>query len=98
MTLCTARVSYGYPALLTARRTLGRVDGAIEVSKHRAGVNEESFPCVGQINPMRRTSKELNIQLFFDCLDLPAERRLLHAKPFGCPRDVPFFSDCDEIA
>ena len=53
---------------------------------------EEDASGFGQFNTARLAAKELNIKFALDRLDALAERRLLHAEPFGGPRDMSFFS------
>ena len=84
-------------ALLAARRAPCRFKRMIELSKDRAGIVEESVPGSGQLDAARLSVKELRIKLALDRLDALAERRLLHAKPLGGTRDVPFLGDGDEI-
>jgi hypothetical protein len=58
---------------------------------------EQSAARVGQFDAARLATEQLDIKLPFDCPDLLAERRLLHAEALGGPGDVPFLRDCNEI-
>jgi hypothetical protein len=69
----------------------------VQVTKHCAGIFEESATCVRQLNTPRLAAEELHVKLAFDCLDLSAERWLLHAEPPRGARDVPFLGDSDKI-
>src|SRR5262245_26621210 len=83
--------------LLAARRTPCRFECVIELRERCAGVFEERAPGVGQLDAAPFAAEELNVKLAFTRLDPLAERRLLHAKPLGGPRNVPFFGNRNEI-
>ena len=53
---------------------------------------------IGQFDAARFAAEQLDVELPFERLDLLAERRLLHLKPFGSTRDVALLGDGDEIA
>jgi hypothetical protein len=57
---------------------------------------EEDTSGFGQFNAARLAVKQLNVEFVFDGFNALAQRRLLHAEPFGRARDMLFFRDCDE--
>ena len=63
----------------------------------RAHAIEENTSGLGQLDTPSLAAKQLNVELRFDCLDPLTERRLVHAEPFGSPRDMTFFGDDDEL-
>src|ERR1041385_2463759 len=92
------RHAYGNAALLAAIGALSGVDRMLNTFKHRAGVDEEGSPGLREVNPARLAAEQLDFQLPLESLDLLAERRLLHAEPFGGARDVALFGDGDKVA
>lgn len=65
--------------------------------EHRARIVKEDAAGFGQLDTASLAAKELNIKFALNRFDPLAERRLLHAKAFGSPRDMAFLCDGDEI-
>src|SRR5580698_999270 len=86
------------PTLLAARGASRGGEGVIEMSKDCAGVNKECGTSIGQFDAARLAAEQLDVEFALDRLDLPTQRRLLHAEPLGGPGDVTFLGDRDEIA
>jgi hypothetical protein len=91
------RNAYAQSALLTSCRAAGRFPRAVKMAENCSSVLKERATSFGQLNTTRLAAKKLNIKFAFDRFDPLAERRLLHAEPFGGARDMSFFCDCDEI-
>jgi hypothetical protein len=91
------RNAYAQSALLTSSRAAGRFQRAAEMAENCSSILQERASGFGQFNAARLAAKELNIKLAFDRFDPLAERRLLHAKPFGGACDMSFLRDRDEI-
>jgi tripartite-type tricarboxylate transporter receptor subunit TctC len=78
--------------LFALRGALRGLNGALDSRKDVARCLQQRTSGIGQFNAARLAAKQLHPKLSFERLDLPAERRLLHLKPFGSARDVTFFS------
>src|SRR5215472_16257930 len=92
------RYAHADLALLASRGAVGPIEAAVEGCECCARALKQGSTGIGQLNAARLAPKQLDIELAFDRVDLPAERRLLYAEPFFGPRDVPFLGDRDEIA
>jgi hypothetical protein len=92
------RHAHADAASLAARGAPRRFNGVVEGREYRTGIIEKRSPCIGQLDTTRFSAEELNLKFPFERSDLLTERRLLHIKPLCGPGDVPFLSDCDEIA
>jgi len=75
-----------------------RFSRVAELIQYCAGIFEVDATGVGQLDTARFAAEQLHVEFAFQRLDLLAERRLLHAKPFSGARDVPFLSDRNEIS
>jgi hypothetical protein len=88
----------GDPAQHASCSPSRRLERAIYLREDCARIVEECATGSGQFDAARLSAKQLDAQFAFNRLDLPAERRLLHSKPFRSPRDVAFLGGGDEIA
>jgi hypothetical protein len=91
------RNAYAQSALLASSRAAGRFLRAMKMAENCSSILQQRVTSFGQLNTTRLAAKELNIEFSLHRFDLLAERRLLHAQPFGGARDVRFLSDRDEI-
>src|SRR5262249_41636913 len=91
-----ARIADRDAAEVAARGAFGGIERALEVGERGAGVVKKSAAGVGQFHAARLAAKQLHADLALDRFDLPAERRLLRAKPLGGARNVSFLGDRNE--
>ena len=62
-----------------------------------AGVFERGLPRDGQGRAACRTVEELGTELTFELADLGADAGLADVHPLGCPREVLYLGDGDEV-
>jgi len=83
-------------------KTIGRRLNAIacllqrhEDSRHML---KKQLAGAGQSRAARCAGEQHGTQLLFQFFDGPRQRRLLHMQPFGCAREMEFFSYGQEAA
>ena len=69
-----------------------------DLGEDAPGVGQQPFARLGELHTARLAAEQLHLQLGFQCPDLLAQRRLLHAEPLGGAGDVAFLGDGDEVA
>jgi hypothetical protein len=74
--------------LLAARSTSCGFSRVAELIQYCAGIFEVGATGVGQLDTARFAAEQLYVEFAFQRLDLLAERRLLHAKPFSGTREL----------
>jgi hypothetical protein len=89
--------AHGNSTFLASRGAPRGFKRSIEGRKHRAGTIKERATGVCQLNAARNAAKQLHIDFVLDCLDMPTERRLLHAEPFRRSGNVTFLSDDNNV-
>jgi hypothetical protein len=62
------------------------------------GIFQQSAARLGQFDAARPAMEQLDVEFSLQCLDLLAERRLLHTKTLGGARYMALFGDRNEIA
>ena len=82
------RNSNGEAALFTPRHAARGLACTIEQAKYRMGIFQQRAARLGQFDAARLAMEQLHVELSLQCLDLLAERRLLHAEPLGGPGDM----------
>ena len=85
-------------ALLAPSGALCQEKSVIETTQDRACLIEKDAAGVRKLDAARLATEQLHAELPLDCLDLLAERRLLHPEPLGGPRDVLLLGDGDKVA
>ncbi len=82
-------------ALTSALGTLG---GLLHDRTDITCLFQQQLPRRGQVHASWSADEQLYIQLFFELLNLPGQRRLGNVQTRSGPADVSFFSDSNEIA
>ncbi len=70
----------------------------LRVGHQCAGFAQQVAALLGEMNPLLAAVEQVDTQLVFQLLDLPAQRRLGNVEPLGGLADIFGFGHCDEVA
>jgi len=79
------------------RSSPGRPLCALRYSDQHPSFRQESPTGSGQFRAARQAAKKRRSQLLLKRADLQAKRRLAYSYSLGCPREIQFFGDRQEI-